>query len=85
MRPMHTVRRPVVVALALVGLLGVAGCSSSVVGPSEDHGPRPPFGAPLVFKGADGRYTQNPLVTLPPGVTIDPVTGAIVYPPTWGQ
>jgi hypothetical protein len=65
------------VTMALVCL----GCSS----PTAPTGPQPPLGPPLVVKGPNDTYYQNPLVTLPPGVTINPNTGAIVYPPDWGQ
>lgn len=56
------------------------GCGNPI---EPTHGPQPPLGPPLVVRGLGGGYYQNPLVTLPPGVTINPTTGAIVYPPDW--
>ncbi len=65
-----------VVAIALSVLLSA--CTSSPIAPT---GPQSPLGPPQVFKDPiTGLYHQNPAVTLPPGVTIDPITGGLIYP-----
>lgn len=57
----------------------LSGCVTSTSPTVERLGP------PLALRGTDGVYRANPAATLPCGVTINPATGALVYPATWGR
>ncbi len=68
----------IILGVVLATALLVSACNSSPIAPT---GPQSPLGPPQVFKDPiTGLYHQNPAVTLPPGVTIDPITGGMIYP-----
>lgn len=66
--------RFVIITLYIIVLGLLFGACSNPVAPSR------PLGPPQVVKDIHGLYYANPGVELPPGVTIDPVTGGMIYP-----
>lgn len=64
------------VIITLLFLLTCAGCSSPTAASK--------IGPPLVIKGLHGYYA-NPAAELPLGVTVNPETGALIYPPDFGH